>query len=275
MREKFFRSFRNSSFDSPLIKIKFQEDFIYGFHRLIRYKEMKLNDILITDMFLNRQIDLNEINYTELVKSVFGEYSAQSVSFHNIRSADIPSDFFCFNQKYYKSWCDLDDYFFKSVQIKKIEKGLGRFTIKCNNSINDIIELLKLGSPKHPSNDPEPMIHLQACFIEEYSITKQSVVFTLWDENKLQAGLIGLRYNDSLYLIVDNYNTDSVRYYPNDLLYCLLIKYGKDNKYKQISWGETQDSDIGLLRFKEHYSTHKELCESCHFLDDSIYSALK
>lgn len=275
MRENFFRCFRNSSFDSPLIKIKYQGDFLYGFHRLIQYKEIELNDMLITDMFLNRQIDLNAINYTELVTSLLKKYSVQSVSFHNIKSTNILNDFFYFKQKYYKSWCNLKGYFFKSVQIKKIKKGLGRFTIKCDNSIDDIIELLKLGSPKHPSNDPEHMIHSQACLLEEYSITKQAIVFTLWDENKMQAGLIGLRYKDTLYLIVDNYEIDSVCYYPNDLLYYLLIKYGEENMCKQISWGETQDFDIGLLRFKEHYSTHKELCESCHFLDSSIYMVME
>ena len=241
----------------------------------IQYKKEKFNDILITDMFLNRQIDLNEINYTELIKLLFEKYAVQSISFQNIKNTNFSNDFFCFKQKYYKSWCDLKDFSFKSVQIKKINKGLDRFIIKRDNSIDDIIKLLKLGSPKHQSSDPKHIIYSQAHFLEECLKTKQAIVFTLWDENEIQAGLIGLRYKDTLYLIVDNYKIDSVCYYPNDLLYYLLINHGKENMCKQISWGETQDFDIGLLRFKDHYSTHKTVCESCHFLNNSIYSAMK
>ena len=266
MRERFLRCFRNSLFDSPLLKIKFQGDFLHGFQRIIEYKKRKFNDIMITDMFLNRQIDLDEINYTELVNSLFVKYDIQSVTFQNIKNIDLTDDYFYFRQRYFKSWCDLKNFSFKSVQIKKINKGLDKFVIKRENSFDDIIMLLKIGNPKHPSSDPKHMIELQARFLEECLNTKQAVVFTLWNDNKLQAGLIGLRYKDTLYLIVDNYKSDSVCYYPNDLLYYLLICYGKETMCKQISWGETQDFDIGLLRFKDHYSTHKELCESCHFL---------
>lgn len=62
--------------------------------------------------------------------------------------------------------------------------------------------LLKLGNPKYPSSDPKHMIDLQARFLEECLNTTQAIVFALWDDNKLQAGLIGLRYKDTLYLSI-------------------------------------------------------------------------
>ena len=264
MINEFFAIFRNTKELPGNLSIPYKDDCLTGYLRKIDYHNHSLNDLLVSDMFLNERIDMDMIDLSELMKNI-SQHHIDTITFHNVCNY-INNNNSYITKSYLKCNCVLKDYIIRNKHMKNIRHAFCYYEVSRAKCREAFFNILKLGNKKQFCSDPNEIIERQSSFLNKYK-DNHIVNYTLSNQNEIQAAIVGLIYNNEMYMILNNYKTETIHHYPNDLLYYLLYMHAKSNNMWRIHWGEVEDSDIGLQRFKKKYSNTIEPCISLHIIN--------
>lgn len=158
-------------------------------------------------------------------------------------------------------------YYSENRNIRKAKKYL---TLTKVTSYKDYKTILFLGNRKTKKFDSDEIIDSQVGFLTNINFENKIIAFASRYNDNIVAGIICVIINNVLFLIVNNYNEEYLKYRANDFLYYAVIKFAYEHNVSSIDWGEVSINDIGLQRFKSKYSCTTKIKNSLHFLKKQI-----
>jgi|GEM_PF-4194170 len=221
---------------------------------LKRHLKSDLIQIFIPEIAYN-ELTTSEINQTiKDAQNILKDSNSHLLSIYGIRIEDIK----CFSKGMYiesfiRSICDSNIWKPKSSVRRKINKSLATFAYSCTLSKDDLVKGLSLSSYADYAYDND----INEIFKHsEFYDTQDSTVSVVCKNGKEIIGLmVGVIHNEVGYMIEHYYNSNYTKKYINYGLYFNFINECKYRGIRIIDFGNTHNSDYGLIYFKSQFST--------------------
>jgi len=149
----------------------------------------------------------------------------------------------------------------KKLHQKGVRWAIGKarkngVTVRVDNTLNGMKNFdyfnqqtkRKLGVPAHPTGFLRNIIH---------RLDKFTNLYLAESDGKLIAGIVTLRFKDTVCYAYGASHHKYLKYYPNDLLIWQAIEESCNQGYRYFDFGKTSPDNEGLVRFKKHWGTEQ------------------